>query len=40
MSGNTSLLAHIGWFYLALLGRIFQRAPEVIASSTHFSCKV
>jgi DnaK suppressor protein len=37
---DTSLLLTFGWFYPARLRRIFQRAPKVMASSTHISCKV
>jgi RNA polymerase-binding transcription factor DksA len=37
---DTSLLLTFGWFYPAYKGRIFQRAPKVMASSTHISCKV
>jgi RNA polymerase-binding transcription factor DksA len=37
---DTSLLLTFGWFYPAYERRIFQRAPKVMASSTHISCKV
>jgi RNA polymerase-binding transcription factor DksA len=37
---DTSLLLTFGWFYPACERRIFQRAPKVMASSTHISCKV
>jgi RNA polymerase-binding transcription factor DksA len=37
---DTSLLLTFDWFYPARLRRIFQRAPKVMASSTHISCKV
>jgi DnaK suppressor protein len=33
-------LLAFGRVYLALTGQIFRRAPKVIASSTHISCKV
>jgi RNA polymerase-binding transcription factor DksA len=37
---DTSLLLAFSWFYPASKRRIFQRAPKVMASSTHISCKV
>jgi RNA polymerase-binding transcription factor DksA len=37
---DTSLLLTFGWFYPTSIRRIFQRAPKVMASSTHNSCKV
>ena len=37
---DTSLLLTFSWFYPASKRRIFQRAPKVMASSTHISCKV